>query len=76
MARGVASRSRPHQRQTGDAAAPRRLTDPAYLAALLARLDPGQALATARLQVSTIRYRPGQRHVLRVADPDLGRGAS
>jgi len=51
-----------------------RLTDPAYLAALLARLDPGQALATARLQVSTIRYRPGQRHVLRVTDPDLCRG--
>ena len=70
---GVASRSRPH-RQTRRCPHLSRLTDPAYLAALLARLDPGQALATARLQVSTIRYRPGQRHVLRVADPDLGRG--
>jgi hypothetical protein len=51
-----------------------RLTNPSYLAALLARLDPGHALATARLQVATIRYRPGQRHVLRVTDPDGGRG--
>jgi hypothetical protein len=51
-----------------------RLTSPSYLAALLARLDPGRGLATARLQVSTIRYRPGQRHVLRVTDPDRGRG--
>jgi Ser/Thr protein kinase RdoA (MazF antagonist) len=59
-----------------DPALPRlsRLTDPEYLAALVSALDPGHHMAVARLEVSTVRYRPGQRHVLLARDGRSGQG--
>jgi aminoglycoside phosphotransferase (APT) family kinase protein len=42
-----------------------RLTDPEHLAVLLGGRS-GRPVAAGRLAVDTVRYRPGQRHVLRV----------
>lgn len=44
-----------------------RLSDPGYLAGLAAHLAGRPGLASASLRVTTIRYRPGQRHVLRAS---------
>lgn len=44
----------------------RRLTDPSELAGALAGLSPELAAPGAAVAVHTVRYRPGQRHVLRV----------
>jgi Ser/Thr protein kinase RdoA (MazF antagonist) len=43
-----------------------RLTDRAHLAAALGRLEPALACAAGEIILETVRYRPAQRHVLRV----------